>query len=272
MQRWSPDRAASMAYRVLLVGADLRWSRAVRNVAREMPNTAVDAVPSGRAALARLLDRQAPYTHVLMNPARHDGLLTTLLGMTCDEENSGTALLLLGRTPAAPSRASVIPGPSHQAIRAALATGCGVERTTPPSVATLRMALADQRIDIRYQPLVRLSDRGPAGLEALARLQRIGHGMIAPEHFVPWMENAGLAADLTGLVAARILVDLISPVLSAHDFSIGLNVPLEVLLVPDALRRLDAEREAAGVPASRLVIDSMKLIREEGFPRSRGAL
>jgi EAL domain-containing protein (putative c-di-GMP-specific phosphodiesterase class I) len=249
------DGAAPTEHRVLLVGADQQWSRAVRTVARDIASRAVDAVPSGHAAMARLLDGQPPYSHVLLNPARDDGLLTTILGLTCDEAGSDTALLLLGRASGAPSHACVIPGPSHQAIRTALTMGCGAPRAVPPSVAVVRTALADRRIATRYQPLVRLRDREPAGIEALARLYRVGHGMVAPQHFVPRVEDAGLAAELTHLVAARSLADLVSPALSGHGFKIALNFSLDVLLTPDAVRLLDAQRHAAGVPASRVVIE-----------------
>jgi EAL domain-containing protein (putative c-di-GMP-specific phosphodiesterase class I) len=182
-------------------------------------------------------------------------LTSTILSLTCDEENSGTVMLLLGRMAGAPPHACVIPGPSHQAIRTALAAGCGAARATPPSVSELRSALAGRRIDTRYQPLVRLTDREPAGIEALARLCLVGHGMVAPEHFVPQIEDAGLAAELTDLVAQRSLADLVSPVLSGHRFTVALNFPLDVLQVPDAVRRLDSMREAACVPASRVVIE-----------------
>jgi EAL domain-containing protein (putative c-di-GMP-specific phosphodiesterase class I) len=255
-QRWLSDRTVPSGSRMLMVGADLHWSRAVRNVARDLTGSGVDAVPSGGAALARLLDRQGVYSHVLMNPARDDGLLKTILALTDDEKNSGTSLLLLGRTAAAPSHACVIPGPSHQAIRTALTMGCAGARATPPSIAMLRTALGEQRIDTRYQPLVRLTDREPAGLEALARLYHVGHGMIAPEYFVPRIEDAGLAAELTRLVTARSLADLNSPAMRRHDeWRIALNFPLDVLLMPGELRRLDAEREAAGIAASRIVIE-----------------
>jgi EAL domain-containing protein (putative c-di-GMP-specific phosphodiesterase class I) len=79
--------------------------------------------------------------------------------------------------------------------------------------------------------------------------------MVAPQHFVPRIEHAGLAAELTHLVAARSLADLVSPALSGHGFKIALNFSLDVLLAPDAVRLLDAQRQAAGVPASRVVIE-----------------
>jgi EAL domain-containing protein (putative c-di-GMP-specific phosphodiesterase class I) len=254
--RWSSGLAAPPGARLLLVGGDSHWSRAIRSVAQDIPFRVVDAVPSGHAALARLLDPHLLYSHVLLNPARDDGLLTAILGLTCDEESSGSTLLLLGRAPGAPSHISVIRGPSHEAIRTALAMACCADaRAMHPSLAVLRAALTDGRIDIRYQPLVRLIDGKPAGVEALARLYRVGFGLIGPDHFVPRIEDAGLAAVLTRLVARRSLADLTSPELSGLGRTVSLNAPLELLLLPDALRWMDDEVKTAGVAASRVVIE-----------------
>jgi EAL domain-containing protein (putative c-di-GMP-specific phosphodiesterase class I) len=221
-----------------------------------MPGRTVDAVASGSAALAPLLDPHLLYGHVLLNPARDDGLLAAILGLTCDEESSGSTLLLLGRAAGSPSHISVIPGPSHEAIRTALAMNCCAgARATQPSLAALRTALADGRIDTRYQPLVRLADRRPAGFEALARLYRVGHGLLGPDHFVPRIEDAGLAAELTRLVAKRSLADLASLELTGLGRTVALNIPLDVLLLPDALRRLDEEVGAAAVAASQIVVE-----------------
>lgn len=242
---------------VLLVGADTTWSRAVRGAANAVGGGIVDAVPSGRAALRRLLDRHPYYNHVLMNPARDDGLLPTILGMTSDEESSGIATVLLGRSTGAPPHVPVLPAPHPQAIRALFGAAGGSLRPVAPSVAALRTALADRRIDTRYQPVVRLADRRPAGVEALARLYCKGRGMLAPEHFVPRIEDAGLAAEFTRLVCGRSLADISAPALAPQDLTVALNFPLNVLLLGDALSRLEAARLAAGlpVPASRIVIE-----------------
>ncbi len=215
----------------------------------------VDGVRSGHAALARLLHPYTPYSHVLLNPHRDDGLLKTIRGLTCDEERSGSELLLLGRSKRTPWGFCVIPGPTRHAIGRALAYGCDREPPAKPSVATLRDALANRHIETRYQPVVRLADRAAVGVEALARLSLAGRRIIAPEHFVPRIEHAGLAAELTDVVAGHCFADIAGPCLDAHGFAVALNVPLDVMLEPAALRRIDAQREAAGLAASRVVIE-----------------
>jgi EAL domain-containing protein (putative c-di-GMP-specific phosphodiesterase class I) len=119
----------------------------------------------------------------------------------------------------------------------------------------LREALAGAMIETRYQPIVRLSDRRPVALEALARLNHPTRGTLPPDQFVPQIEDAGLAAHLTDLVAGRALADIAGLLLQPHALDITLNLPLDVLLVPEALRRLDASRSVAGVAVERVIIE-----------------
>lgn len=192
---------------------------------------------------------------MLVNPARADGLLSSILGLTCDEDASGAEMLLLGRSAGVPSHACVVPGPTRSAIWAGIAIGCRDTRPRPPSVAELRTALADRRIETRYQPIVRLADGGVAGVEALVRLHRAGERLLGPDYFVPQIERAGLAGELTSLVASRSFADITSPSLAPYALSVALNVPLDVLVLSDALDRLDEQREAAGVATARVVFE-----------------
>jgi EAL domain-containing protein (putative c-di-GMP-specific phosphodiesterase class I) len=234
-----------------------------------MGGMAIHAVSSGRRALACLLDPHAQYDHVLLNPARDDGLLLPILGLTCDEEASGSELLSLGRAAGQPSHVCVIPGPTPLAIWNGLALGCRNIALQPPSVGALRDALAERRIETRYQPLVRLSDGTLHGVEALARLHRVGQRLIGPDRFVRRIEDAGLAAELTQLVAMRSFADITSPALISHALPVALNVPLDVLLLRDAMDRLEAARQAAGLEAARLVIELTESRAVSDLPQLR---
>jgi EAL domain-containing protein (putative c-di-GMP-specific phosphodiesterase class I) len=119
----------------------------------------------------------------------------------------------------------------------------------------LRAALAAGMIVTLYQPIVRLADRVPTGLEALARLVHPQYGTLMPDDFVPQIEAAGLAPQLTDAVAARTFADLASPALAPLGLEVSVNFPLDVLLVPDALLRLEAQRAAKGIAANRVVIE-----------------
>ena len=121
--------------------------------------------------------------------------------------------------------------------------------------ADLRAALAGELFETRYQPIVRLDNGAPVGLEVLARLNHPSLGTVLPEQFVPQIEDAGLAAELTELVAASAFADMAGAAIGPLGLAIGINLPLELLLVPAALERLDTQRRAAGLYASQVVIE-----------------
>lgn len=136
----------------------------------------------------------------------------------------------------------------------------------------LRKALDGAMIETQYQPIVRLADRKPIALETLVRLNHPAHGTLPPDDFVPQVEDAGLAAQLTELVAERALQDMASAELVEHELRVTLNFPLDVLLVPDALRRLDRQRRSVGIPADRVVIELTESRPVEDFAGLRAAL
>jgi len=116
-------------------------------------------------------------------------------------------------------------------------------------------ALTGTLIEARYQPIVRLADRVPVALEALARLNHPSRGTLLPHRFVPQMEDAGLAQLLTRRVSQRAFTDMAGPALAPLGLDMALNFPLDVLQVPEALALLDEQRREAGIPAGRVVIE-----------------
>ncbi|HST75642.1 MAG TPA: EAL domain-containing protein, partial [Acetobacteraceae bacterium] len=222
---------------LLLVSTSEEWTHAVETAAASIGAGAVEATGSGREALARLVNTPRPYSHVLVQPSCSDGLIEDLHGLTSGEVGSDTRLLLLG-APATPApRIQVIARASPQSVGAALAGGVVEWPNGPPGMPTqdLRDALAGSMIETRYQPVVRMSDGACVGLEALARLRHPAHGMLAPTHFVPQVENAGLAGQLTDAVARHALAELSRPALEGRDLTIALNFPLDVVLVPETM-------------------------------------
>jgi len=122
-------------------------------------------------------------------------------------------------------------------------------------LAELRAALKGAMIETRYQPIVRIADRRPVGVEALVRLNHPEKGTLSPDRFVPQIEDAGLAAELTTLVSARAFSDLAGPFMAGRGLRVSVNFPLDVLLLPAALDRLDEQRTAAGIPADRIIVE-----------------
>jgi EAL domain-containing protein (putative c-di-GMP-specific phosphodiesterase class I) len=139
-------------------------------------------------------------------------------------------------------------------------------------LAELRAALNGAMIETRYQPIVRIADRAPVGLEALVRLNHPEKGTLLPDRFVPQLEDAGLAAELTRVVSARAFGDLVGPFLAGRGLRISLNFPLDVLLQPTALDRLEEQRRAAGIPADRIIVELTESRPVEDIPMLRKSL
>lgn len=118
----------------------------------------------------------------------------------------------------------------------------------------LQAALAGTGLAARYQPMVRVCDRRPVSLEVLARLDHPRHGVLAPKHFVPQMEDAGLARRLTESVAALSFCDYRRH-LGGLGLTLALNFPLDVLLDRAAVTTLDAQRESAGIAAAQVLVE-----------------
>lgn len=140
------------------------------------------------------------------------------------------------------------------------------------NLSEIQAALAAAMIETRYQPVVRLVDRAPVGLEALARLNHPMHGTILPDDFVPQIEDAGLAAQLTELVAASAFADMASPALRSLGLTMSLNFPLDVLLLTTAMARLEAQRETAHIPVEQVLIELTESRPVQDVPALRQAL
>jgi diguanylate cyclase (GGDEF)-like protein len=74
--------------------------------------------------------------------------------------------------------------------------------------ADLRQALANNQLDVHYQPIVRLSDGTVAGFEALMRWHHPTKGLIEPSNFVAHCEETGLIVAVGRLALERAIEDL----------------------------------------------------------------
>jgi diguanylate cyclase (GGDEF)-like protein/PAS domain S-box-containing protein len=62
--------------------------------------------------------------------------------------------------------------------------------------ADLRAALANDTMDVYFQPLVNTRTRQPTGYETLLRWRRPGHGLVSPAVFISCAEETGLIVPL----------------------------------------------------------------------------
>lgn len=121
------------------------------------------------------------------------------------------------------------------------------------SAAELQAALARGEILLRYQPVVRLADRRPVMLEALARWHHRGRAVPA-DGFVPLAEGAGLGFALAEAVLERLVADL-GPAAPRLPVPVSLNLPLAVLLRPGLAPWLRRRLAAGGLRPDRVLVE-----------------
>lgn len=240
---------------VLLVSSDLQWVDAVQGAALRIGGSSV-VHTDAKSALARLATLPTHFSHLLVDRNHDGGLLRELAALAKEFISPVTALLLLGSSDARHSGLRVISQAQAESVAQALLNGETPHADSQSiAVAELKAAIAGAMIDTRYQPIIRLSDLRPVGFEALARLHHPQHGVLPPDSFVPQMEDAGLAEDLTDIVSVRALSDLCGPLLRDYGMWMSLNFPLEVLTHPQVFDRLEARRAAAGAEPEQIVIE-----------------
>jgi EAL domain-containing protein (putative c-di-GMP-specific phosphodiesterase class I) len=268
-----PAPIGSAAWNLLLVAHDRHWSAAVADAATDLGIGDVAACDA-RSALARLSGCRDHYSHLLVQPESADGLLAALVDVTSRPAGSDTATLVLGGGAAPLSGVGVIAAPDRRSVRAALSS---FPRSQAPQdgamlPSELREALTGAMIENRYQPIVSLADGKPFALEALARLNHPVYGTLPPESFVPEMEAAGLASELTEIVSSQAFADMTGPFLSQLGLRVTVNFPLNVLLTRASLDRLEAQRVEAGIPADRIVVELTESRPADDVPTLRAAL
>ena len=121
--------------------------------------------------------------------------------------------------------------------------------------ARLRLALAAERFELHFQPLVELAGGETVGVEALLRWNDPEEGMIPPGDFIPVAESSGLIHELGEWV-----LDAACRQIVAWD-ALGLSPDVAVNVSPHQLRRADfttrlmAILERHGVAPRRLVLE-----------------
>jgi diguanylate cyclase (GGDEF)-like protein len=120
----------------------------------------------------------------------------------------------------------------------------------------LRHAIAQDQLELHYQPKVRTQDGAIVGAEALVRWRRPGEGLIPPGEFIPQAEESDLIVALGEWVVRRACAQI----RSWRDRGFG-DIAVAVNLSPRHFQReRDIERvialvEAAGVAPSLIEIE-----------------
>ena len=126
----------------------------------------------------------------------------------------------------------------------------------------LRQAIADEALEVYYQPCVSVTDSGITGCEALVRWRHPERGMISPAEFIPIAEETGLINQLGEWVLATACAEAAT---WPGDIKLAVNVsPVQFKSGTLALK-IVAALAASGLPASRLELEITEavLIRDD---------
>jgi len=121
--------------------------------------------------------------------------------------------------------------------------------------ATLEWAIARRKIDVLYQPIVRLADNKCVGVEALARWNLHGQP-ISPEAFVRVAEENHLIQALTDLVLEKTVAQLGKFLVENSTFYVSINVGGEDLRSLRFLNVLRSSLEGTGIDPRQIRIEA----------------
>ena len=144
----------------------------------------------------------------------------------------------------------------------------------------LRRAVKNGEFVLHYQPKARLEDGTIAGLEALLRWERPGHGLVPPGAFIPALEESGLIVDVGSWVIDAVCQQIDSWRRSAVGLvHVSLNVAGRQFMDGDLEGDVSRALEAHDVPAhllelelteSTLMVNTDRTIATLGNLRAKG--
>jgi len=228
-----PRRGTNDVPSFLLVASDPLVIAAARDAARKLHGPRPIQIVSGTEALIRLIGPGEPPRHLVLEGGTAD---EALLSAARDRFLDTEVVVVSRDGEAAPVGLRSVPAKAAR-LAEALATPMDAPAAMPATDAkALAAGLARGEITVRFQPMVRLSDRRPVMVEALARWER-PEAALGAGAFVGMAERAGLATQLALAVAERALAEL-AAARGTSGLRISVNVPLAVLLHPDLPVRL----------------------------------
>lgn len=122
-------------------------------------------------------------------------------------------------------------------------------------LAELDSALARGELWNAYQPKLDLRSGRIEAVEALVRWDHSERGTLAPDSFIPLIEQHGRAADLTLHVMAQALADATAWAAEGQPLGVAVNISATLLHDRAFLQRLEQLLQASGFPAERLTLE-----------------
>ena len=141
-------------------------------------------------------------------------------------------------------------------------------------LADLRVALVEHRLDVAYQPIVRVSDGRIVKVEALVRWDDPQRGPVPATVVVRLAEQSGLIGELGTQVLARSCRDWAGWAAQSPNSLVDLavNVSARQLLSPDIVSAVTTALHDSGIPADRLVLEMTEYLLLEDSDRAMTVL
>ncbi|RNF83785.1 EAL domain-containing protein [Montanilutibacter psychrotolerans] len=120
----------------------------------------------------------------------------------------------------------------------------------------LRDALANDEFELYYQPMVCASSGRWAGVEALLRWNRPGHGLVLPSVFLPIVEGTRLAAPIGAWVVDAACRQMVQWQRAGIDgFRVAVNVSGKAFVLEGLLGSIATALREHAIEPSRLAIE-----------------
>jgi len=106
------------------------------------------------------------------------------------------------------------------------------------ALARVQQALDDGELRLFYQPKIDMQTGRVLGMEALLRWQHPERGLLAPAHFLPLIEQTGLAVQVGDWVIEQALKQSALWLEAGLTLNVSVNVTARQLQMPDFAQRL----------------------------------
>ncbi len=251
-----PPHSAPLPRQWLLLCQDQAWPGAVQQELNRQGGGTLQVAASPQDAMRRLIRPEHLISHFLLEPSAAGPFLRDLLGVTAGEAGSDVDLVLIGDVGLMTGSGALRQARTPDNL-AFLLEGEAKPAGARPALSTSEIAVSfrPEDLECRFQPIVRLENRQPVGMETLVRLQHPERGTVGPDQFIPQIERGGLSLRLTEAVARAAMNEVPASLLEAHDLFITVNLPLDVLLFPESLQRIEAHRLLSGIPVARILVE-----------------
>ncbi|MBN6113324.1 EAL domain-containing protein [Xanthomonas bonasiae] len=236
---------------------------------------AVEGVPDGHAALARVSQGPAPGLLIVdLEMPGMDGVQLLDALARCSvrvpivvASQRGAALidsvLQVGRANGLqvlaglekPLRAAELDAALQAHPQPLPATRHDAGAGDPTDAAMLQEALRRGDIEVAYQPKVDMRSGQVSGVEALARWRHPQNGQIAPDRFIALAEREGLIHALTASVADQAMARLATWKQSGFRLTLAINLSPCLLQDPGLLDELHSQLRRHGLVPADVILE-----------------